>query len=387
VIKLSQPGIVIVGGGPAGLATALYLAQRDPALAAHTLILEARNHPRPKLCGGGITVHGEEQLERLGLHLDVRAFTAHRLIFRLGKRDFIVDYPDAMRVIERAVFDAALAEAVQAQGIQLNSGERVLDLQLCPDHVELTTNVATYRPRVIVAADGANSTIRRKLKMFNTVGIARLLRTMTPVDPQQEPLWRDQAAVFDFSPVLHGIQGYMWDFPTYVGDQPFINRGIFDSRIVPQPATEREHGAFKRAFARGLHDRALDPDATPLEGHPVRWFQPDASFSQPHVLLVGDAAGVDPLLAEGISYAMEYGAIAAETLSAAFRSNDFSFGDYRQRLLTHRLGRLLQRRAWLALPLYQHRSPPMWALLWRLASYSPKWAQRGVGSSLALLPA
>ncbi|MEZ4560480.1 MAG: hypothetical protein R2854_29275 [Caldilineaceae bacterium] len=103
--------VVIVGAGPAGLATALHLAQLHPSLAADSLILDAAEHPRPKLCGGGITFHGEEQLARLHITADVPGFQVTRLLFRLDDEEFETACPRAMRVIERADFDAALAAA------------------------------------------------------------------------------------------------------------------------------------------------------------------------------------------------------------------------------------------------------------------------------------
>lgn len=383
---LQRYKVIIVGGGPAGLGTALHIARERPDLAEDMLILEAREHPRPKLCGGGITVHGEEQLQRLGVEINTAAFTVHELVFRLGKQHLTIKHENAMRIFDRAEFDAALADVVTAKNLNLHSNERLLDIERAPDGVCVTTDKGTYFTTVLVAADGAKSTVRQKLKLHSGVGVARLLRIMTPIDTEREAIWQAGQAVFDFTCVQHNLQGYMWDFPVYVGGKPFMNRGIFDSRITPQPFGQRQHDGLKQIFADGLQLRDIDLKDAVLQGHPVRWFNRDAVFSQPHILLVGDAAGVDPLFAEGISYAMEYGGIAAACINEAFSRDDFAFRDYRQRLLDHQLGRLLGRRTLVARHLYQYRYPALWSLLWVLAGIAPRRIQRSFGASLALLP-
>ncbi len=378
--------VIIVGGGPTGLATALHLAQRQPALAEEMLILEAAEHPRPKVCGGGVTFHGEEQLQKLGLHLNVPAFTVNQLIFRLGRLDFTVPFPGAMRIIERQLFDAAIAGAVMARGLQVHSNEKLLDLQPTPDGVVLKTNRYTYRTKVVVGADGANSVVRRKLDLAAQPGIARLLRVLTPINPEEEVAWRQQTAVFDFSCVQQGIQGYSWDFPCLVNGQPHMNRGIFDSRLAPHLQHNLPHGNLKQTFLASLEARQINLSNIRLEGHPVRWFNPKAAFARPHVLLAGDAAGVDPLFAEGISYGMEYGAIVAQQIDDAFARNDFRFQNYKQALQQHRLGRLLRRRTFIARHLFAYRQPEMFSLIWRMATIAPLTIQHAFGSFLGLLP-
>jgi flavin-dependent dehydrogenase len=84
------------------------------------------------------------------------------------------------------------------------------------------------------------------------------------------------------------------------------------------------------------------------------------------VILVGDAAGVDPVVGEGISFALGYGQVAAYALQDAFARQDFSFRDYRRRLLRHRTGRYLRRRYWGARLLYGLRNRLALQLVWRL---------------------
>ncbi len=390
--KADRHKVIIVGGGPAGLSTALHLLQQAPHLADDLLVIEAQQHPRPKLCGGALTFHGEEQLAALGLTLaDVPAFVAHRMEFRLGNSAFTVPYQNAMRIFDRAVFDAALAAAARQQGVCIHSNERVQAVQVAADGVSVHTDYGRYQADVLVAADGAKSTVRRKLGMQHTSHVARLLRIMTPLDPANDPAWRDHNVIFDFSPVQRGIHGYIWHFPCYYNGQPTMNRGIFDSRLL-QNHNKHHNGhnshkpTLKQALDDDLQQRQVDRQDVPLEGHPVRWFDPNAEFARPRVLLIGDAAGVDPLFAEGISYAMEYGQIATQMMTEAFASGDFAFSGYRERLLSHRLGKLLHRRTTIARALYRQDFPALWSLLFRLAHYSPRRVQVMIGAAMAVLP-
>ncbi len=64
-----DPEIIIVGSGPAGCSTALHLVAQSAGWRHRILVLEAKRHPRRKLCGGGLTVFGLQALKGLGLEL------------------------------------------------------------------------------------------------------------------------------------------------------------------------------------------------------------------------------------------------------------------------------------------------------------------------------
>jgi len=229
----------------------------------------------------------------------------------------------------------------------------------------VTTPKATFRAKVVIAADGSRSFVRRALGWDGDSHVARLLEVLTPESAHSRAEFRDGVAVFDFTPLGDGLQGYYWDFPSHIAGQPFMNRGVFDSRACPQ----RPRADLKRILRDALDRRDRRLDDHELKGHPIRWWDRANRFAVPRVLLVGDAAGADPLMGEGISFALGYGEVAAAAVADAFARDDFSFATYRDRLLAHPLFTQLDARVRLARLLYRIASPRLMRLVWEIVCW------------------
>ncbi len=351
--------VAIVGSGPAGIATALSLARLTPELAGDMVVLEKASHPRPKLCGGGLTVLADQVLEYLEVET-APGFPVHHVILHLNRRPVHFEREGLMRVVHRQAFDAELAMAARKLGITIHEDEPVVDLRRGDNAIDVLTSRQNYRCKVVVAADGARSVVRRKMFREEPSRVSRLLEVVVPVNGDEVVEFRENTAVLDFREMQNGLQGYLWDFPTLIQEQPHLNIGIFDSRVLDGQRADLPGLLGKRLEARGLSSHWPK-----LEGHPERWFEPTGTYSRPNVILVGDAAGIEPLFGEGISFALAYGLVAARAISEAFQNQDFSFAGYRDLILSDHLGKLLARNRKLAYYFYRQEYRAFFSLLAR----------------------
>jgi flavin-dependent dehydrogenase len=361
---VKEVDVLIAGAGPAGMSTALHLCQADPAWARRMVVVDKAVFPRPKLCGGGVTQPGADILAGLGLEFEPAHIAINDIHLVFGGVVYALAGAPAFRVIRRDEFDHWLLQQAERRGVEVRQGEAITGVAAQTGGIEVQSERGSYRARALVAADGSNGVVRRSLRWGDGGRKARLLEVLTP-EAGDHPAFHKGRAVFDFTPLRQGLQGYYWDFPSLMNGQPFMNRGVYDSRALADgPRLD-----LKNVLAEELARRDLRLQDYSLKGHPIQCFDAAAVLSRPHVVLAGDAAGADPLLGEGISFALAYGQVAARAIIAAFRQEDFDFADYTQRVSDHPLLRQLRGRSWAARWLYRLSGRPRPArAAWALAA-------------------
>jgi len=334
--------VLIVGGGPAGSATALFLAHQAPALTDRILVLEKEEFPREKFCAGGVGARADKLLGSIGVSVDVPSVWLNGIAFRAMGQTTTVREEGIGRVIRRVEFDHELARITRRRGVPFLEGVRVMALERTAAGYDVETSAGRVQARVVVGADGVQSVIRRAIGFDATKFRAQAIEVDT--EPVESDLPRD-VILFDAS--HRDLPGYYWDFPTLVDGREMVVRGVYLLRPSAAPAAIE----IQSLLATELEQRGLDLGKLRKKRYAELAFDPHMPVSRPHVLLVGEAAGIDPVTGEGIAQAIFYGSSAAKYLAAKLKAQDFGFQDWPTAIRHSSIGRDLIVRT-LGVPLF-----------------------------------
>ena len=147
--------VVIVGGGPAGIATAIAASQKG----LRAVVVDARKPPIDKACGEGLLPEAVASLRRLGIHLDLSsAFPFSGIRFTDDKSSASAKISDGQAFgLRRTRLQQILADRAEKSGVSFLWGTRVTRFDSYGAHTE-----RGFMPcRWIVGADGQNSRVRK----------------------------------------------------------------------------------------------------------------------------------------------------------------------------------------------------------------------------------
>jgi geranylgeranyl reductase family protein len=310
--------VIVAGTGPAGATAALALARAG----VRVLMVERHALPRQKPCGGGISTRVMTRFPWLSAAL--RQIPTHAVsslylegpsgeIFRMQANGPVVI------LIRRVEFDTMLAQLAVRAGAGLLAPAAIAQARQDADGVTLRTRDGReLRAPMVIAADGVNSVIARRLGMNPGWPAARLALDMM----EETPVSALRAAEPDTLSVFYGYggaHGYAYISPK----REHVNVGIgyvlpfFKERVDLMPYD------LQRQFVGDLRARGL-MEGESQRGHFTPFLIPIGgplrTTAAGRVLLAGDAGGfVNGFSAEGIYYAMVTGDLAARAILAARR--------------------------------------------------------------------
>ena len=305
--------VIVAGAGPAGATAALRLARAG----MRVLMVERFPLPRQKPCGGGISTRVVTRFPWLAPALRRIPINPVSKLYLEGPSGDVFRMQSkgpAVLLIRRIEFDYLLVSLALAAGAELLSPAAIAQASQDGSGVTLRTREGReLRAPMVIAADGVNSVIARRLGMNPGWPASSLALDMM----EETPMASLRTAEPETLSVFYGYggaHGYAYIFPK----REHVNVGIgyvlpyFKERVdrTPYDLQQQFVGALKRrGMMEGDSQRShFTPFLIPIGG-PLR------RTAEGRVLLAGDAGGfVNGFSAEGIYYAMVTGDLAAAAI-------------------------------------------------------------------------
>ena len=287
--------IIIIGGGPAGTSAAMVLLREG----YDVTLVDKSSFPRDKLCGGLLTGRAKrvyQEVFETDFEQSFETLATGAGVFNASELVNEVNQSSEWFLTKRFDFDFFLLKQAQAKGLKTYLNDKVTKLDLKTKTLNLKSGT-TLTYDYLIGADGVNSFVAKQLfgSSFDQSKIGFALEVELPKGTHKY-----------LQPSIHFNVvnwGYGWVFPKKQSDTfGIVGLHKLNANLKHQ---------FQE-FHQGLY-------GSPYEGRIKGHYIPFGDFrkvpGRENVLLAGDAAGlVDALTGEGIAFAMESGAFAAQAI-------------------------------------------------------------------------
>jgi len=321
--------VIVLGAGPAGCTCALHLANRD----VDVCLIDRAVFPRDKICGDALSGSVKFELRKLDLLDEFLRFNLK--LDAWGIRFFAPDhqsldvafplrYDQAAPgwICRRTDFDNFLVDRIREHPrIHLVEGMACREIASPNGSIEVRGS-KTFRGRVIVGADGAQSVVGRQLAgmavdlVHHSAGLRQYYKNVSGLS---------ESNLIELHFYREVLPGYFWIFPL-PDNYANVGIGMLSSAVSKKKVNLRARmSEIIQTHPNVAHRFA---DAKPVDG--VHGFglpmgSVKRKISGERFLLVGDAASlIDPFSGEGIGNAMTSGRLAALHLLECIEKDDFS---------------------------------------------------------------
>ena len=308
--------VLVVGCGPAGSATAAWLARAG----REVTVLDAARFPRDKTCGDGLTPRAMLEVDRLGLGSWARdRITIQGLELRGFGHERRVPWPAGEHggvgsAVRRTVFDDRLRQTAVEAGATVIDGVRVTGVEKGDDDEVVAVQVGDDRVacRTLVLADGVRSPVGRLLgrTWHRDTVYAVAARSYVRSGRHEHPWIGSDLELRDEAGAIQ--PGYGWVFPLGDGE---VNLGVGALATASRPANVAVKELLQH-YARSVRGSwSLEEEPHSVTSALLPMGGAVSGVAGRNWAAVGDAAAcVNPLNGEGIDYALEGGRLLADLI-------------------------------------------------------------------------
>ncbi len=312
----SEYDVIIVGCGPAGSGTAKCLAEKGISV----LVLDRNNEiGTPKRCGEGLSANSVKQLglkiPRQCIAQDIKGAIA----YAPNNRKVTIKFEGTKgHVLERKMFDKWLAGEAAKSGAKIIAMANVLELLKNKDCIQgvkanIMGEVVEIKSRVVVAADGAESTILR-MAGFRAKN-PRLVDT--GFQYEMDGIEIDEGMIHLYFGNKIAPRGYCWIFPK---GKNRANVGIGISGLGSEKTAKQYLDNWIATKPELKKGSIIEVNAGCI---PVGGFLEDMVGNG--IVGVGDSVNqVNPIHGGGIAESLKAGRIAGDVIAEAIKKNNVS---------------------------------------------------------------
>jgi geranylgeranyl reductase family protein len=339
---MDKSSVCIVGAGPAGSFTSLFLAKYG----IPCTLIDKASFPRDKICGDGIS----------GWVLTILAELDKELLVKLSNQPFILP-SHGIRIVapnsnfldlpfsdtsfsepgippgftcRRFDFDNFLIEEIRTKKeIELKEETEIIEYKKNDNGLELTTDKGDHLNfRLVIFANGANS--RFSLDPGGLVTNKKNMMTGIKAYYKGIKNFHNQNYV-----ELHFLKdilpGYLWIFPL-PGGMANVGIGLDQHRIRKRKINLKDKMFQMIETTPYLKERFADAEmVSKVQAYNLPLWDGRRKLSGDHFMLAGDAASlIDPVTGEGVGHAAISGMYAAEQVKRSLAVNNFTSGFMQQ---------------------------------------------------------
>ncbi len=330
--------VIVIGGGPVGS----YVAYKLAGMGHDVVVLEQKEKLGGRVCCTGII--SQECVNSFAIDDSVvlRRLSSAKLFSPSGRLLRLWRQETQACIIDRAVFDTAVASWAQGKGAQYALNSPVGDIELGDDGVRVEATrqgeESNFEARAVVIATGFGS------RLVGGLGLGKIGDFVMGTQAEVKTIGVDEIEFYFGQEIAPGF--FAWLVPT---SPPRALVGLL---------SRRSPGRYlKKLISSLLAQGKIVSDEAELSHRGIS-LKPLARTYSRRLVVVGDAAGqVKPTTGGGIYYGLLCADIAANSLHRALDDDDLSsrnLASY-EREWKKKLGRELKIGYW-ARKFYEHLS-------------------------------